>query len=158
MLRRTGIGAKQSKTVQNRSLDDGSSNLVLHEEHEPRDVGKEVSPQTGSERGDLVMPSKLTGMLASGKAIIATAQEGTELAAVVRKCGLVVPPEQPDEFSDAILRLARDPQIRKTLGRNGRGLAERELSKDVVSGRFLENIRHCVDESEKYANQGTKPL
>ena len=111
-----------------------------------------------ADAADLVMPSKLTGMLASGKAIIATAHEGTELAAVVRKCGLVVPPEQPDEFSEAILRLAGDPQIRKTLGRNGRELAERELSKDIVLGRFLENIRSCVDAPGKYADQGTKPL
>jgi len=110
-----------------------------------------------ADAADLVMPSKVTGMLASGKAIIATAHEGTELAAVVRESGLVVPPEQPDEFSDAILRLAGDPQLRKTLGRNGRVLAERELSKDVVLGRFLENIRNCIDGPGKYANQGTKP-
>ncbi|MBU4154381.1 MAG: glycosyltransferase WbuB [Proteobacteria bacterium] len=45
-----------------------------------------------ADAADLVMPSKLTGMLASGRPVVATAQVGTELASVVADCGLVVPP------------------------------------------------------------------
>ncbi len=106
-----------------------------------------------ADAADLLMPSKLTGMLASGKAIIATAHEGTELAAVVRKCGLVVPPEQPGALAEAILRLAREPRFRQALGSHGRELAVREMSKDVVLGRFLENIQSCVDESSARVKQ-----
>ena len=42
---------------------------------------------------DLVLPSKLTGMLSSGRPIVATCHEGTEMAHVVSKCGVVVPPD-----------------------------------------------------------------
>jgi len=41
---------------------------------------------------DLVMPSKLTGMLASGRPIIATAKPGTQVAQVVEQAGIVVEP------------------------------------------------------------------
>jgi colanic acid biosynthesis glycosyl transferase WcaI len=44
---------------------------------------------------DLVMPSKLTGMLASGRPVVVTAHAETGLAKVVTACGLVVQPEQP---------------------------------------------------------------
>jgi colanic acid biosynthesis glycosyl transferase WcaI len=102
-----------------------------------------------ADAADLVMPSKLTGMLASSKAIVATAHEGTELATVVRKCGLIVPREHPDEFSEAVLKLAREPHLRKVLGRYGRKLAVRDMSKEVVLSRFLENVQSCLDESSK---------
>ncbi len=45
------------------------------------------------EAADLVLPSKLSGMLASGHPVIATCGENTEIATVVSLCGLVVPPE-----------------------------------------------------------------
>jgi colanic acid biosynthesis glycosyl transferase WcaI len=41
---------------------------------------------------DLVLPSKLGGMLASGKQVLVTADEGTELAEFVRGAAIVVPP------------------------------------------------------------------
>ena len=68
-----------------------------------------------------------------------------------------MPPEQPDELSKAILKLAGEPPLRKSLGRQGREFAEREMSKDVVLGRLLENIQSCVDKSSKPVSQGYKP-
>ena len=41
---------------------------------------------------DLVMPSKLTGMFASGRPVITTARAGTQVAQVVERAGLVVEP------------------------------------------------------------------
>src|ERR1700742_1765230 len=46
-----------------------------------------------ADAADLVMPSKLSGMLASGRAVIAMAHEGTELFNTVEPRGVVVPPE-----------------------------------------------------------------
>ena len=66
-----------------------------------------VLPQR-SDAADLVMPSKLTGMLASGRAVIVTAHKGTELAEVVGDIGCIVPPEDPFALSNAILRMTKD--------------------------------------------------
>lgn len=92
-----------------------------------------------ADAADLVMPSKLTGMLASGRSVLATALPETELGRVVTQdaaCGLVVPPEDPAAMAEALRALAADPARRAELGANGRLYAERELSQDVILRRF----------------------
>lgn len=89
-----------------------------------------------ADAADLVMPSKLTGMLASGRPVVATAQAGTELANVVINCGLVVAPESASEFAAAVLRLASDAGLRMELGGAGREYALLNLDKDRVLGEF----------------------
>ena len=94
------------------------------------------------EAADLVLPSKLTGMLASGRPVIATCREGTELARVVSECGMVTPPEDAQALAQAILSLVDDPQRGQALGARGRKHAEDHLSKESVLRRFEE---HCAD-------------
>jgi colanic acid biosynthesis glycosyl transferase WcaI len=100
-----------------------------------------------ADAADLVMPSKLTGMLASGRAVIATAAPGTELAMVVEEkaqCGVVVPPEDAGALAGALLALAHDPERRAVMGANGRAYAERELDKETVLLRFEQDLMACV--------------
>jgi colanic acid biosynthesis glycosyl transferase WcaI len=100
-----------------------------------------------ADAADLVMPSKLTGMLASGRAVLATAQPGTELCRVVEQdaaCGLVVPPENPTAMADALRTLAADPALRAELGANGRRYAEAELSQRAILRRFESQLRDLV--------------
>jgi len=52
---------------------------------------------------DLVLPSKLGGMLASGKRILVTANVGTELADFLGARAIVTPPGDPAELAAAIL-------------------------------------------------------
>jgi colanic acid biosynthesis glycosyl transferase WcaI len=54
---------------------------------------------------DLVLPSKLGNMLASGRPIVATAEPGTGLASEVEGCGVVVPPGDVDAFVAGIANL-----------------------------------------------------
>lgn len=77
---------------------------------------------------DVVMPSKLTGMLASGRPVVSTADQGTELAHVVAQCGLVVPPGSAQGMADAIVRLADDAALRARLGQSARAFAEQHLA------------------------------
>ena len=89
-----------------------------------------------ADAADLVMPSKLTGMLASGRAVVATAHAGTEVARVVEGCGLVVPPENPRAFAEAIATLADDAALRQGYGLAARRYAEENLEKEAVLRRF----------------------
>lgn len=89
-----------------------------------------------ADAADLVMPSKLTGMLASGRPVVVTAHPGTEVARVVEGCGRVVPPEQADVFADAIAALADDAEQRANFGVAARRYAEENLDKDAVLRRF----------------------
>ena len=102
-----------------------------------------------ADAADLVMPSKLTGMLASGRAVLATAMPETELGRVVTQgaaCGLVVPPENAAAMAEALRALAADPARRAELGANGRRYAERELSQDVILRRFEAQLLALVQE------------
>lgn len=81
-----------------------------------------------ADAADLVMPSKLTGMLASGRAVVATAHAETELGRVVSKCSVITPPGDIATFADAIRNLARDPERRSALGKAGREYAEMKLN------------------------------
>ena len=100
-----------------------------------------------ADAADLVMPSKLTGMLASGRAVIATAAPQTELSQVIAQraqCGLVVPPENAEALAQAIVALAEDPDRRARMGANSRAYAERELDRQAVLLRFEAGLRACV--------------
>lgn len=94
---------------------------------------------------DLVMPSKLTGMLASGRPVICGAVDGTELADVVADCGLVVAPENGRAMARALLTLMRDPDRRLALGRAALRYAQTHLHTDSVLGRFEQELaRACA--------------
>ena len=99
-----------------------------------------VLPQR-ADAADLVMPSKLTGMLASGRVVIAMAHPGTELHATVAPRGVVIPPEQTDALISAIESLATDPKRRERLGRAGRDFALSALSRENVLGEFEHTLR-----------------
>ncbi|HKT91296.1 MAG TPA: WcaI family glycosyltransferase, partial [Paraburkholderia sp.] len=90
-----------------------------------------VLPQR-NDAADLVMPSKLTGMLASGRAVVAMARPGTSLFDVVSDHGIVVPPEDGDALAAAIVELAADPARRAALGRAARRYAKRMLSPQAI--------------------------
>lgn len=100
-----------------------------------------------ADAADLVMPSKLTGMMASGRAVLATALPQTELGQVVAEtaaCGLVVPPENAQAMALALQTLAADAALRTRLGANGRRYAERELDKVVILRRFEAQLQALV--------------
>lgn len=69
---------------------------------------------------DLVLPSKLTNMLASGRPVVATAAPGTALAEEVAGCGLVVAPGDARGLAEAIEKLLDDPALAAALGAAGR--------------------------------------
>jgi glycogen(starch) synthase len=58
----------------------------------------------------------LVAAMASGAAVIATRTGGTPEALADGAQGLLVPPNDPDALAGAVLRLARDPALRNTLG------------------------------------------
>lgn len=98
---------------------------------------------------DLVMPSKLNGMLASGRPVIATADEGTQVAQVVAGCGLVVPTEAPEALCAAALRLVEQNELRVNFGLAAREYAVKYLSKEQVLRRFETDMLALLTPPEK---------
>jgi colanic acid biosynthesis glycosyl transferase WcaI len=98
-----------------------------------------------ADAADLVMPSKLTGMLSSGRAVIATADANTEVGMVVAQCGMTVPPEEPQALASAIVTLATQPAVRADLGRKARAYAEQHIAKESVLRQFEADLRACIE-------------
>ncbi len=88
---------------------------------------------------DLVMPSKLSGMLASGRPVLATAHAGTQVAQVVASCGKVVEPGDAQGFVQGLLELVHSAQERTMLGAAARQAAH-QWDKSIVLHRFEEQL------------------
>ncbi|MGN6488000.1 MAG: WcaI family glycosyltransferase [Devosia sp.] len=90
---------------------------------------------------DLVLPSKLTNMLASGRPVVATAARGSSLHAEVEGCGLLVEPGDGAGFAAAIGRLLDDPATAAALGAAGRRRAEERWARRAVIERAISLLK-----------------
>ncbi len=99
------------------------------------------------EAADLVMPSKLTNILAAGKPSIATADRGSELYEVLNQhnCGITTTPGSVTELLTAVVELADNTNVREQLGRNARQYAQSHLDKDKILSKFEEDLRGLVE-------------
>lgn len=93
---------------------------------------------------DLVLPSKLTNMLASGRPVVATAAAGTGLAHEVEGCGIVTPPGDESAFTAAIASLADDTDMARKLGKAGRERAARRWAQGAIIDRFERRAMELV--------------
>jgi colanic acid biosynthesis glycosyl transferase WcaI len=100
-------------------------------------------PQS-SDAADLVLPSKLSGMLASGRPVIATCRPDTEISEIVSQCGLVVAPQDSAALALAVSRLADDTTMRLELGRRAREFAESNFERDAVLGTLFGALEGAV--------------
>jgi colanic acid biosynthesis glycosyl transferase WcaI len=101
-------------------------------------------PQIAS-AADLVLPSKLTNMLASGRPVVATAGKGTGLAGEVEGCGLIVEPGNASAFAAAIEQLIDDPQARVQFGAAARTRAEERWSKKKILSGFNAALARFIE-------------
>lgn len=97
-----------------------------------------------AEAADLVLPSKLTGMLASGRPVVAMAEVGTGLAAEVEGCGVLVRPGDAEAMASAVIALAEDQPRRLKLGLAARQRAEARWHKSAVINSFEAEARRLL--------------
>ena len=93
---------------------------------------------------ELVLPSKLTNMLASGRPVVATAMPGTDLEQEVEGAGRVTPPGDAPAFANAIEQLLDSPEERRALGAAARERALSNWDMSAILGRFENQLRALV--------------
>ncbi|MDF0490993.1 WcaI family glycosyltransferase [Sphingomonas sp. H39-1-10] len=100
-----------------------------------------------ADAADLVLPSKLTNMLASGRPIVATALPGTGLANEVEGCGLITPPGDVGAFAKAIERLIDDKDFRQSASLTARKRAIERWSRTNILNCFEKAVCDLVCEN-----------
>lgn len=93
-----------------------------------------------ADAADLVMPSKLAGMLASGKPVIATALPHTGVGEIISQVGVLIPPEDAQAMAGAIRSLAAALDERQRLGAAGRAYAQSHWERERVLSELNDEI------------------
>lgn len=84
------------------------------------------------------MPSKVYEIMASGRPILASAEQDSDVRTLVDEVGfgVCVDPENVAQLTEAILTLYNDPQRREQMGQQGRHYAEQHYSRQVVAAQY----------------------
>lgn len=99
----------------------------------------------------VVMPSLREGLpnvileaLALAKPVAATRVGG--IPEIIRdgETGLLVPPEDPEQLAEALLRLLRNPEEGKKLGERGRAVVAREFNVETMAHKIAEVYREVL--------------
>jgi colanic acid biosynthesis glycosyl transferase WcaI len=106
---------------------------------------------------DLVLPSKLTNMLASGRPVVAMASPGTGLAREVEGAGLLVPPGDSMALASAIEQLMDDPTLHASLSTAARHRALDRWSSKAILSNIERHFVQSVDLHQSTRSSRTTP-
>jgi colanic acid biosynthesis glycosyl transferase WcaI len=92
------------------------------------------------------LPSKIYTIMANGKPVIASIDEGCDAWDLVRRAdaGLCVPPESPQELADAIVQITSSDAQPTVLGENGRKYVVANHSPEHAAELFERALREIV--------------
>lgn len=97
---------------------------------------------------DLVMPSKLLAMLATGRPVVATTPAGSEIARTLVDAGVITRPEDPAPLAAAIRWLARDPERRQRMGAAAADFARITMHAETILRDAEARLIRLVDGEE----------
>ena len=79
------------------------------------------------------VPEKILAYMACGRPVLMAAQEGAAQGVIrEHRCGLAVPPDNPEAVAQAILSLYKDPSPVEPMGREGRRAVETHFAGNLV--------------------------
>jgi glycosyltransferase involved in cell wall biosynthesis len=81
-------------------------------------------------------PNKLFDTFAAGVPVVQTTQGWIKRLLEREQCGLTVPANDPKAMADAVLQLARNHQLRASLGTNARRVAVKLFDRDLLAEKM----------------------
>ena len=93
-----------------------------------------------------VVPSRLYGILAAGRPVIAAAEEDSETARLVSEvgCGIVIEPGRPELLARTIRAAREGAYDLEDMGLRGRKYVEREADRLVAMKRYRELVAELL--------------
>lgn len=103
----------------------------------------------------VVVPSKLYGILAAGKPVLAVASEHCDAATIVRRsgCGAAADPDDVDGIAETMRQMARDPGALRRMGERARAIAP-EYDKVICLSNFVKTLEEAVAEWKTRTHSG----
>jgi putative colanic acid biosynthesis glycosyltransferase WcaI len=93
-----------------------------------------------------VVPSRLYGIMAAGRPVVAAADRESETAQVVERvgCGIVVPPSRPELLAEVIRDAYEGRYDLDAMGARGRTYVTEDADTRVALGRYRQVLRELV--------------
>jgi len=91
-------------------------------------------------------PNKFFDYIASGLPVLVNYPGWLADLINQNHCGVAVPPDDGKIFAQELIKLSEDKNLLKNMGESARDLAQREFSREVLAGKFvdcLERISHA---------------
>jgi glycosyltransferase involved in cell wall biosynthesis len=149
-----GFGARYSEiSALAKRLEADSVRFLAYQPREvlPESLSSADIHYVGLARGlsGFVVPSRLYGIIAAGRPVVAAADDDSETAHLVRDvgCGIVVPPDRPDLLAAALRETHAGIHDLDEMGRRGRAYVEREADRPVALARYRELIERMTSGS-----------
>jgi colanic acid biosynthesis glycosyl transferase WcaI len=111
-----------------------------------------------AEAADLVLPSKLGGIFATGRPVIVMARADTGLAAEVTGAGLVIPPGDASALAGELLKLANNPELCHKLGQHARSIALTRWDKDAIVGGLAQTLMAVCERGKAVDRLAPTPI
>jgi len=98
----------------------------------------------------VVVPSKLYGILAAGRPVLAVAPETSDVARIVRRydCGFVADPDDPQAVAAAIHEAMQSPERLAAMGARSRAAA-RGFEQSVQLQRYVRVVEEAMMETQQ---------
>jgi glycosyltransferase involved in cell wall biosynthesis len=82
------------------------------------------------------LPLTILEAMAASKSVVATNVGGIPEAVEDGKTGILVPPKNPDALANAIMKLLKNPRLRKQMGEAGRKRAEKYFTMEKMVKKY----------------------
>ena len=93
-------------------------------------------------------PNKFFDYISSGLPVLNNYPGWLADLIVEHRCGIAVPPQDPEAFANALCNLADDPGLRAEYGGNARLLAENMFSRNHLANEFVDWIEDVYKKSQ----------
>jgi glycosyltransferase involved in cell wall biosynthesis len=92
----------------------------------------------------LIVPSKIYGVAAAGRPVIAICAKDGEIAQMVtqHQCGVVIEPGHADALVESILRLSEDVELRAAMGLSARAMLEADFTRRQAFERWTSVLQY----------------
>ena len=91
----------------------------------------------------MAVPSKIMGILASGRPTLAVVSKESEISYILNeeKCGIQVEPGDKSGFLNAIELLKSNPALMDEMGQHARKAFEKKYSVDIIAEKYIDLIK-----------------